>query len=986
MGVLLEIYGYQPLQNYENSTIILNGFMVHFNVYERRTIIMKLGLYWSYATRSLIRGGQRTVLAIFCVAVGVMAIVALQLVGLSVNQALLGNIIEANGGDIRLNADLAPLRQRDLAYFDKLKQQGRITEYATAYDPGGSITLPTGGEVTFSFIAISNNFPLVGQANFVAPSHDLEIQNVVTGKSVAMSSTVFDALNAHIGNTYRVKTLDGRFVPITVAAEFQEDGVFRGPQIIISQATLNAVPGPNGVTEPAQYGTVYITVPASNISSVRTQLSQQFPSARVITATDLLKQRQTQVDQIRLFLRIVGLLALFIGGIGIINTMQVLLRRRQIEIAMLKTTGYRQLDLYVLFGLEAALLGILGGTVGTLVGLGTSYLVRGVVERAFFIQLPIVLDTLTIASGLLIGLATALIFGLLPIVQASQVRPLSVLREISEHRRVSSHIITVVLLIVLSLLFVVLASAILGDVITAAIAVYGGAGVIFSLALGFGLLVLAISRLPVYEKPRPRMLLWILLAIGLTILSTLVLVALFLLGEAARTLTTSAGNSLIGTYALVVLAGMGIVFVGGSLVYLLATIVNSAVMFTPRSWKTAVMLAYRNLGRQRLRTTTTLTALFVGVFAIGMILILGQGIKEAVNNTLSTLFTHNVFVVVPPNQKPMVQNQLASLKGIDSGKTQVNPVVPQVYPILVAGQDINAILRSVRSTDKLNRRDIIGDLTDVQGFDLSGGKNNLPNIILKTGRNLQSKDAGTNAVVLSSELELSPVNLRVGDTLVVQSTDGTVTKILKVVGFYDSTSPQGNPNFAVMLTDSAMAEQLGGSQTLEVFSLKVDPKQVPALRKHLNTSVPTAIILSVVDIDTLVNQVLNNLIIMLTTVASLAMIAGLIIIANAVALAMLERRREIGILKSVGHTSKSILSTVLIENGLVGLLGSLVAMLLVVGAVTALSRFVFHTELGIGPPLVALIISATSLITMIVATVVAWSAVRVRPLDVLRYE
>src|SRR5213083_3010250 len=65
---------------------------------------MKLGLYWSYATRSLARGGQRTVLAIFCVAVGVMAIVALQLVGLSVNQALLGNIVEANGGDVRLNA------------------------------------------------------------------------------------------------------------------------------------------------------------------------------------------------------------------------------------------------------------------------------------------------------------------------------------------------------------------------------------------------------------------------------------------------------------------------------------------------------------------------------------------------------------------------------------------------------------------------------------------------------------------------------------------------------------------------------------------------------------------------------------------------------------------------------------------------------------------------------------------------------------------
>ena len=947
---------------------------------------MKLGLYWSYATRSLIRGGQRTILAIFCVAVGVMAIVALQLVGLSVNQSLLGNIIEANGGDIRLNADLAPLRQRDLAFFDKLKQQGRITDYATAYDPGGSITLPTGEEEAFSFIAVSSNFPLVGQANFIAPSHDLQIQNVVTGNNVAMSSTVFVALNAHIGSTYRVKTLDGRFVPITVASEFQEDGVFRGPQVIISQPALNAISGPKGVVEPAQYGAIYMTVPASNLNAVRTQLNQQFPSTRVITATDLFKQRQAEVDQIRLFLRIVGLLALFIGGIGIINTIQVLLRRRQVEIAMLKTTGYRQVDLYALFGLEAALLGIIGGVVGTLVGLGISYLVRSVVEHAFFIHLPIVLDTLTIASGLLIGLATALIFGLLPIVQASQVRPLSILREISEHRKISSRIITVVLLIILSLLFVVLASAILGDVLTAAIAVYGGAGVIFSLALGFGLLVLAISKLPVYEKPRPRMLLWILMAIGIALLSLLVSGALFLLGEAANAFATSAGNSLIGTYTLVVLGGIGIVLIGGSLVYLLATIVNSVVVFTPRSWKTAVMLAYRNLGRQRLRTTTTLTALFVGVFAIGMILILGQGIKDTVNNTLSTLFTHNVFVVVPPNQKQKVQNQLANLKGIDSGKTQVNAVVPQVYPILVAGRDINAILRSVHKTDKIDKEDILGNLTDIQGFDLSEGKNNLPAIALKTGRNLHTRDTGTNAVVLNSELELAPVNLRIGDTIVVQSTDGSVTRILKVVGFYDSKSQQSNLNFASMLADSAVAEQLGGSQTLEVFSLKVDPGQVPELRKHLNTAVPTAIILSVVDIDTLVNQVLNNLIVMLTTISSLAMIAGLIIIANAVALAMLERRREIGILKSVGHTSRSILSTVLIENGLVGLLGSLVAMLLVVGAVTALSRFVFHTELGIGPPLVALIIVATSLITTIVAAVVAWSAVRVRPLDVLRYE
>ncbi|HJT58896.1 MAG TPA: FtsX-like permease family protein [Ktedonobacteraceae bacterium] len=947
---------------------------------------MKLGLYWSYTTRSLIRGGQRTVLAIFCVAVGVMAIVALQLVGLSVNQALIGNIVEANGGDIRLNAELAPLRQRDLAYFDTLKQQGRITDYATAYDPGGSIALPTGGEESFSFVAVSSNFPLVGQANFIAPSSNLTIQNVVNGRDVVMSSTVFKDLNAHIGSTYEVKTLDGRYVPITVAAEIQQDGVFRGPQVIISQSALAAIPNADGVVPPAQFGTIYMTVPQANINSVKAQLNAQFPTTNVITATDLLKQRQTQVDQIRLFLRIVGLLALFIGGIGIINTIQVLLRRRQVEIAMLKTTGYRQADLYALFGLEAALLGILGGIFGTLIGLGASYLVRLVVERAFFIHLPIVLDGLTLASGLLIGLATALIFGLLPIVQASQVRPLSVLRELSEGRRSFSWLLTAVLLVVLSLLFVALAATILGDVITAAIAVYGGAGVIFALGLGFGLLVLAISKLPVYERPRLRMLLWILLALGITILSVVALVALLLLGQAANTLATRSGNSLIGTYMLVVLGGLGIILVGGSLVYLLASIVNGLILFAPRSWKTAVMLAYRNLGRQRLRTTTTLTALFVGVFAIGIVLILGQGIKDSVNSTLSTLFTHNVFVVVSPSQKQVVTNQLATLQGVDASKTTVNPVVPQIYPVLIGGRDINTIIRSLTKADKIDKRDVVEALTSMQGFDLSGGSNNLPTITLKNGRNLEAKDAGTNNVILDSQLELAPVNLHVGDSVVVQSADGSVTRVLKVVGFYDSSTLTGNPNFAGVLADNSVTEQLGKSLTLEVFSLKVDPNSVPALRKALNQSVPTAIILSVVDIDTFVNQILDNLVIMLTTIASLAMIAGLIIIANAVALAMLERRREIGILKSVGHTSRSVLATVLIENGLVGLLGSLVAMLLASGAITALSRFVFHTDLGIGPGLVALIIGATSLVTMLVAMAVAWSAVRVRPLDVLRYE
>src|SRR5215831_5545018 len=89
----------------------------------------RLGLYWSYATRSLARGGQRTLLAIFCVAVGVMAIVSLQLVGNMVDNGLTTNVREGNGGDISVRSDVVPISSQQLKTFDTLLSEGTITDF-----------------------------------------------------------------------------------------------------------------------------------------------------------------------------------------------------------------------------------------------------------------------------------------------------------------------------------------------------------------------------------------------------------------------------------------------------------------------------------------------------------------------------------------------------------------------------------------------------------------------------------------------------------------------------------------------------------------------------------------------------------------------------------------------------------------------------------------------------------------------------------------
>src|SRR5579875_2427302 len=79
-------------------------------------------MYFNYTSRSLLRGGQRTLLALFCVAVGVMAIVALQLVGLMINNALTSNVRDANGGDIAVSAQTEPLTQSALLFLDHQKK------------------------------------------------------------------------------------------------------------------------------------------------------------------------------------------------------------------------------------------------------------------------------------------------------------------------------------------------------------------------------------------------------------------------------------------------------------------------------------------------------------------------------------------------------------------------------------------------------------------------------------------------------------------------------------------------------------------------------------------------------------------------------------------------------------------------------------------------------------------------------------------------
>src|SRR5436190_13628720 len=464
---------------------------------------MKTSLYFNYTTRSLLRGGQRTVLAVFCVAVGVMAIVALQLVGLMVNNALTSNVRDANGGDVAVSSQTRPFTLDDLSFFSQLKSGGTITNYTTVTSATGSTS--NSASITNSFTVQSvdpNSFPIVTPPTFINPGNG-SISSLLTGNGVIVDKVFADQYSKKVGDTLTVhvgsrtggneRAMDVKIAGITTdsGALAQSSGVMLVSNEFYKAASPNA---------PVYYDTVYVTTTdQAHTDQAVKAINAQYPLANTQTAADALKSQQDLVDFIKKFLEIAGLLALLIGGVGIVNTMQVLLSRRKTEIAMLKTTGYRRFDLYLLFGLEAGLLGLVGGIVGATAATGLSLLVRNLVQQTFNINIPFLLDPLTIGGGVLIGLVTALIFGLMPIVQAANIRPLNVIRELPEGKRARSFVITIGLLLILSVLFCLLAVVILNDVILGISAVYGAFIFLALLSLFFVLVVLLVSILPVPE-------------------------------------------------------------------------------------------------------------------------------------------------------------------------------------------------------------------------------------------------------------------------------------------------------------------------------------------------------------------------------------------------------------------------------------------------------------------------------------------------------
>ena len=99
--------------------------------------------------------------------------------------------------------------------------------------------------------------------------------------------------------------------------------------------------------------------------------------------------RESTTAAFRNLLAWVAGVSLIVGGIGIMNIMLVSVTERTREIGIRQSVGATPNDIRLQFLTEALLLSIFGGLVGTIVGIGGSYiLVRQVTCALLFIPIP----------------------------------------------------------------------------------------------------------------------------------------------------------------------------------------------------------------------------------------------------------------------------------------------------------------------------------------------------------------------------------------------------------------------------------------------------------------------------------------------------------------------------------------------------------------------------------------------------------------------
>jgi putative ABC transport system permease protein len=143
----------------------------------------------------------------------------------------------------------------------------------------------------------------------------------------------------------------------------------------------------------------------------------------IATAESVINQFRDIMSMVALVMVAISSIGLLVGGIGVMNIMLVSVTERTREIGVRKAVGARRSDITWQFLLEAMALTGAGGTIGILLGVLLSYLIRTLMP-----VLPSTVPLWAVVLGFTASVSIGLFFGMWPAMKASRLDPIVALR------------------------------------------------------------------------------------------------------------------------------------------------------------------------------------------------------------------------------------------------------------------------------------------------------------------------------------------------------------------------------------------------------------------------------------------------------------------------------------------------------------------------------------------------------------------------------
>jgi putative ABC transport system permease protein len=299
-------------------------------------------------------------------------------------------------------------------------------------------------------------------------------------------------------------------------------------------------------------------------------------------------------------------------------------------------------------------------------------------------------------------------------------------------------------------------------------------------------------------------------------------------------------------------------------------------------------LVWNNVSRRRFRTALTTLAIVFGVAVIFAVNLLLPGVQALAEGTVHPAGTSDIRVqaVTGGGFDPALVDAVAAIKGV--------------------GEAAGMLRRGVA----LPLAD--GTLADAEMIGVDpAAQQKVSRIILREGRFLRPEEAGS--VVLPASLA-DPDGIGVGDAFPLLTVAGL--KNFTVVGIYDDRGLSLTPAVYILLADAQAAFGLAGM--INAVEVRLAPGAQRAavaerIRAELGSAYQTGNV-SFVDIGFLTA--------IFDLFGGLALFVGGFLIFNTFRTVVAERRREIGLLRSIGADRPQILRLILMESLLQGVIGT----------------------------------------------------------------